>query len=287
MGNKFEQRQQRILEILALLNEGGTFEEAKKLFSEEFDGVDVSDIAAAEISLIQQGLHPNEIQKLCNIHAAVFNGSVNDIHVSNYEYEQLGHPVNVFKLENQVLESLLTDEIDGLLEKIKNGDWSQKDSLKNAVADLAQIKKPYVRREKLFMPVLEKYCISDPFKIMKPAEETILEAITDLTAYLKSEKIDYQTLQEKWQLLKEKITDMIHKEEEILLPLALEIFNLKDWEIIAEKSYEVGYAYIPAPPRWKPGKRAVEIENENEPLRLMAIQKTLDRLEEIAAKLST
>ncbi len=37
-----EQRQERIVEILSLLHQGGSFEEAKRLFNEEFDGVDVT-----------------------------------------------------------------------------------------------------------------------------------------------------------------------------------------------------------------------------------------------------
>ena len=67
-----EERQKRIVEILSLLHEGGSFEEAKRLFNEESDGVDVTEITAAEKALIQSGLNPAEIQKLCNIHAAVF-----------------------------------------------------------------------------------------------------------------------------------------------------------------------------------------------------------------------
>ena len=116
-----EQRQERIVEILSLLHQGGSFEEAKRLFNEEFDGVDVTEITSAEKALIQSGLDPSEIQRLCNIHAAVFKGSINEIHHSNEEYGQPGHPVHTLKLENQVLQSLLTDEIDGLLKKIKKG----------------------------------------------------------------------------------------------------------------------------------------------------------------------
>lgn len=53
-----EQRQERIVEILSLLHQGGSFEEAKELFNQEFDGVDVTEITAAEKSLIQGGLDP-------------------------------------------------------------------------------------------------------------------------------------------------------------------------------------------------------------------------------------
>ena len=108
------QRQERIVEILSLLHKGGSFEEAKRLFNEEFEGVDVTEITAAEKALIQNGLDPSEIQKLCNIHVAVFKGAINEIHHSNYEHAQPGHPIHTLKLENQVWQSLLTDEIDGL-----------------------------------------------------------------------------------------------------------------------------------------------------------------------------
>lgn len=55
------QRQERIVEILSLLHKGGSFEEAKRLFNEEFEGVDVTEITAAEKALIQSGLDPSEI----------------------------------------------------------------------------------------------------------------------------------------------------------------------------------------------------------------------------------
>lgn len=100
-----------------MLHEEGTFEEAKRLFNEEFDGVDVTEITSAEKSLIQGGLKAEEIQKLCNIHASVFKGSINDIHKSDEAYGQPGHPIHTLKLENQVLQSLITDEIDDLMEK--------------------------------------------------------------------------------------------------------------------------------------------------------------------------
>lgn len=52
------ERQKRIVEILTLLHEGGMFEDAKKIFNEEFDGVDVSEITGAEKALIQGGSIP-------------------------------------------------------------------------------------------------------------------------------------------------------------------------------------------------------------------------------------
>jgi DUF438 domain-containing protein len=280
-----EQRQERIVEILGLLHQGGSFEEAKRLFNEEFDGVDVTEITSAEKALIQSGLDPSEIQRLCNIHAAVFKGSINEIHHSNEEYGQPGHPVHTLKLENQVLQSLLTDEIDGLLKKIKTGDWSQKARLQTALQDLLQIDKHYARKETLIFSYMEKYGISAPPKVMWGVDDDIRDMVKDLNSYLATDKAAYNPLEEKWQAVKNEIEEMIFKEEEIMVPMTLDVFSLKDWQRIAEDSFDIGFAYIPEPLPWKPSQESLEKEIEREPARQLAIKQAQETTAGIAAGL--
>ncbi|MDT2760065.1 DUF438 domain-containing protein [Enterococcus xiangfangensis] len=281
-----EQRQERIVEILSLLHKGGSFEEAKDLFNQEFEGVDVTEITAAEKALIQGGLNPQEIQKLCNIHAAVFKGSINEIHRSNLEHEQPGHPIHTLKLENQVLQSLLTDEIDGLLVKIKAGDWSQKDRLLRALGDLMQIDKHYARKETLIFSYMEKYGITAPPKVMWGVDDDVRDQVKALIQLVASEKVAYNPLAEKWEEAKNEIEEMIFKEEEIMAPMTLDVFSLKDWEKIAEDSFDIGFAFIPEPLPWKASKSALEKEQEREPTRQLAIQQAKETTEGIAAGLA-
>lgn len=273
MNKTEQQRQDKIIEILSLLHDGGSFEEAKNLFQKEFDNVDVSEITYAEKTLIQSGLDPSEIQKLCNIHASIFKGSIKDIHHSNYEHEQIGHPAHTLKLENQVLQSLLTDEIDELLAKIKQGDWSVKERLNNALQDLKQINKHYTRKETLIFSYMEKYGITAPPKVMWGVDDEIRELLKELIATLNKENAVYNILDEQWETLKNEIEEMIFKEEEIMLPMTLEVFTLKDWQQIADDSYDIGFSFIPAPAKWLPGKDALQAEKDNEPIRQQAIQK--------------
>ena len=280
-----EQRQERIVEILSLLHQGGSFEEAKRLFNEEFDGVDVTEITSAEKALIQSGLDPSEIQRLCNIHAAVFKGSINEIHHSNEEYGQPGHPVHTLKLENQVLQSLLTDEIDGLLKKIKAGDWSQKSRLQTALQDLLQIDKHYARKETLIFSYMEKYGISAPPKVMWGVDDDIRDMVKELNQYLATDKAAYNPLAEKWQAVKNEIEEMIFKEEEIMVPMTLDVFSLADWQRIAEDSFDIGFAYIPEPLPWKPSQESLEKEVEREPARQLAIKQAQETTAGIAAGL--
>lgn len=280
-----QQRQQRIVEILSLLHEGGSFEEAKQLFNEEFAGIDVSEITAAEKALIQGGLNPSEIQKLCSIHVAVFKGSINEIHHSNYEHEQPGHPIHTLKLENMVLQSLLTDEVDSLLVRIKKGDWSLKERLLKALVDLLQIEKHYARKETLFFSYMERYGITAPPKVMWGVDDDIRDMVKGLIQYVQSEKVAFNPLFEQWEKTKTEIEEMIFKEEEIMVPMTLDVFTLEDWERIAADSFDIGFAFIPDPLPWKASKQAREKEAEREPARLVAIQMHKETTEGIAAGL--
>lgn len=280
-----QQRQERIVEILTLLHEGGSFEAAKELFNQEFDGVDVTEITAAEKALIQSGLNPQEIQRLCNIHAAVFKGSINEIHRSNLEHEQPGHPIHTLKLENQVLQSLLTDEIDDLLLKIKAGDWTQKERLLKALKDLRQIDKHYARKETLIFSYMEKYGISAPPKVMWGVDDDIRDMVKALIQLAEDERAAYNPIATKWEETKNEIEEMIFKEEEIMAPMTLDVFSLSDWEKIAADSFDIGFAFIPEPLPWKPSQEALEKESEREPARQLAIQQAKATTDGIAESL--
>lgn len=279
-------RQKKIVEILQLLHAGGEFEEAKRLFNESFDGVDVTEITAAERELIQSGLNPSEIQRLCNVHAAVFKGSITDIHRSNYEHEQPGHPVHTLKLENKVIQSLIDDEIRWTFAKLEKGDWSVKERLLTALKDLQQIDKHYTRKETLIFSYMEKCGISAPPKVMWGVDDSIREALKEVIAYGENERAAVNPLREKLEAALTEIEEMIFKEEEIMIPMTLDVFSLADWEKIARDSEDIGYAFIPEPLPWKASAAALAKEKEVEPERQAAIQRAKMTTEAIKENLS-
>ncbi|SEK19950.1 hypothetical protein SAMN04488700_1141 [Carnobacterium iners] len=282
MENTTVYRQKKIVEILTLLHEGGAFEEAKKLFDESFDGVDVSEITSAERELIASGLDPSEIQHLCNVHAAVFKGSIRDIHQSNYEHEQPGHPVHTLKLENKVIQSLLEDEIRWTFEQVAKGNDSQKERLKNALKDLSQINKHYARKETLIFSYMERYGISAPPKVMWGVDDAIRAAIKDVINYIDDEKAAINPLRDKIDHIIDEVEEMIFKEEEIMVPMVLDVFRLKDWQKIAEDSFDIGFSYIANPLPWKPSIEALAVESEQEEGKKAAAKKAAAMTDAIA-----
>lgn len=250
MVSTIEQRKDQILNVLDILHNKGSFEEAKELFTKEFDNVDVLEITSAEKALIREGLDPKNIQELCKIHVAAFDGSMEDIHKSGGAYSDPSHPVYIFNLENQVLKSLVTDEIDDLIKKNDEHDWRQKERLINSIKDLRQVDKHYRRKEQLIFSSLEKYDNNEPPEVMQSADDKIRQEIEDLVAYVSTPEVHYENLLKKWQQVKNDLEKMIVQEEEFMIPKLLETFTSEDWEKISRDSFPIGFSYIPEPTVW-------------------------------------
>lgn len=109
--------------------------------------------------------------------------------------------------------------------------------------------------------------------------------IKELNQYLATDKAAYNPLAEKWQAVKSEIEEMIFKEEEIMVPMTLDVFSLADWQRIAEDSFDIGFAYIPEPLPWKPSQESLEKELEREPARQLAIKQAQETTAGIAAGL--
>lgn len=257
-------RQKKIVEILKMLHEGGSFDEAKRIFDSTFSSVDVSEITSAERELIGSGLNPMEIQRLCNVHAAVFKGAINPGSGDSVE-EVPGHPVAVIKLENTVITSLLDDELLSVLKKWQQSsndampsaqDQSYLQRMKTALSDLLTIDKHYQRKENLIFPIMDRYGITAPPKVMWGVDDDIRGWIKDALRLVNTEptppKYDIEAAIEK---ARKDIEEMIFKEEQILLPMVSEVFTPDDWALIQSESADIGYTLIPEPLPWQPSER--------------------------------
>ncbi|WP_125767864.1 DUF438 domain-containing protein [Lapidilactobacillus wuchangensis] len=248
-------RQNKIVEILKLLHNGGSFEEAKAIFDQTFASVDVSEITSAERELIASGLNPMEIQNLCNVHAAVFKGKINDSQTKTPDQEQPGHPVQVMKLENMIISSLLKDE---LLPCLKKWQQSGQDDeyltrMRRALHDLQTIDNHYARKENLIFPLMDKYGITAPPKVMWGVDDKIRGLIKRANQLVNQTPLpDKYEIETAIEAANKEIVEMIFKEEEIMLPMVSEVFTVADWGLIARESDDIGYTLIAQPLPWRP-----------------------------------
>lgn len=249
-----KERQKAILKILNFIQDGGELEEAKKMFQAVFDQVDVAEITAAERELIAQGLDPRKIQYLCNVHADVFKGNIKENKESS-EFEKPGHPVHTFKLENIVLKSLVNDALLPDLAKWEKGDKGALSKLRQELKDLAKIHYHYARKETSMFPIMTKYGITAPPKVMWGVDDKIRKLIGQANLLISQKDIDQVEVSKAIKETAHEVLEMIFKEEEIMLPMIDEVANEEDWGNVKNEEEQIGYTLIQKPMNWKPKEK--------------------------------
>lgn len=248
--NNREFRKKIIKEVISELHEGKSVEEVKQKFEEVFSGVSASEISEAEQALISEGLPVSEVQRLCDVHSAVFKGSIEEIHQPIDQTEISGHPANVIKLENRFIEKLIENEITPYLDKVSNKEGIE--LIQKGLDKLSSINIHYLKKENLLFPYMEKYGITAPPKVMWGVDDEIREQLKDAKIQPTKQKIES---------LINKITEMIFKEENIMLPMLLDSMTQDEWKQVDDDSDEIGNI-IDNLPIWKPNLKDKEAVKE-------------------------
>lgn len=250
-------RQQLLKEIIKELHQGKSVEEVKARFEEAVGDVTVTEISAMEHALMEEeGIPVSEVQRLCSVHTAIFKGSIEEIHRSSKPEEQPGHPVHTFKLENREIERHVNFKLE--LHKDKFGREDSSENVYKLVEDLnllLDLDKHYSRKENLLFPYLEKYGIYGPTKVMWGVDDAIRAMIKEVKEKLlnyKGSETDRNVLLIDLERVITEVNEMIFKEENILLPMALEKLTEDEWLKIAAESDVIGYCLTAPEAEWVP-----------------------------------
>ncbi len=111
--NNREVRKNTLKNIIKQLHEGKSVDEVKQEFEDVFGQVSAGEISEIESALVEEGMQVSEIQKLCDVHAAVFRGSIAEIHKKEGKEaaEIPGHPVNILIRENRIIQDIVDNDI--------------------------------------------------------------------------------------------------------------------------------------------------------------------------------
>lgn len=242
--NNREHRRNVLKEIIGELHKGKNVEDVKRRFEETFEGVSASEISEVEQALIMDGMPVSEVQKLCDVHAAVFKGSIEDIHKVQASAGEPGHPLDTMKRENRAIEELISAKINPHLEKLKDGS-ADAAALINDLNELLQTDIHYQKKENILFPYLEKYGITAPPKVMWGVDDEIRLLIKQAKAQADAGEAGVRETVEQ---AVSRITEMIFKEENILFPMMLETLTADEWRRISEDMIEYGSCLIDGAP---------------------------------------
>ena len=245
-----EENTELLKQYLIRLSKGEALESVQKDFREKFESVDASEIMKAEQSLMESGVPYQEVQRLCDIHSALFHGATsNETEINNTVsmadsadsddtkklVETKGHPLYTFTKENKNLDRYVSE----FLEKLENNVVDRKLLLK-----IREVSTHYAKKGDLLYPLLKtKYNVSGPSTVMWSVDDEIRDELGRLAGIEKEDEqwtVDIKAVLSRMQ-------EMIYKEENILFPICTVNFSDEDWINIYmdSKGYENCLDLIP------------------------------------------
>lgn len=226
---KKEQRIKKLTEYLQRLGAGEELEEVRKDFIKKFSDVQASEIMEAEQELMKQGTPLEEVQRLCDVHAALFHGVTPEEEMKkrqSFEQKEYGNKSQ----QAQELEQVeghplytLTKENQALLKLLQQFAGSEDENLLSIIGQFAV---HYAKKGDLLYPHLKvKYGIAGPSDVMW----TVDDEIRDEYSALMRESQRGDEWNKRLRAVLKRIEEMVHKEQNILFPICAVNFTKEEW----------------------------------------------------------
>ena len=229
-------RVEQIKTYLERLSAGEELEKVRADFAKEFKEVDPAEIMQAEQELLQGGTPLETVQKLCDVHAALFRGATSEEKIANAEKAVaasvkekklavtaaltgiIGHPLQTFTRENEVLENVIR-ECRNEIEKTNT-------LSPELFGKLREVAIHYAKKGDLLYPHLKvKYGISGPSDVMWTTDDEIRDELAALAKDMRQNK----NWIERFTAALQRVEDMIYKEANIFFPNCALNFTEEEW----------------------------------------------------------
>ena len=267
-----QSRQGRLRGFIERLSSGEELESVRKDFVKEFAHVEAQEIMEAEQTLIKGGMPITEVQRLCDVHSALFHGAVDappgalshdEIHaqaasVDPNDLDALpeGHPLSLLRAENRALDVLL-DTIEGELDGAKRSD-----EIVQHILALGDLRMHYIKKEEILMPILYDYGVTGPSQVMWGVDDEMKRELSVITKALKEDAETLPMYEARIRALTQRVREMIFKEEKILFPLSLRYFTEIEWYRAYHALLEMGVSFGVAIPAWPAAQPWLDQEAE-------------------------
>ena len=211
--NENDNRNEILKDLIKRLHNGENIEKIKKEFAEKLHKVSAIEIHNAMHELVKSGMNIDETKRFFYIRSLILSDAIDNEDI-NQNYKDNYIVIEKFKKENieikKSIENVIASKDIKLFEEFYN-----------------KLNNHYIKKETLFFK-LNKYGNSEPSKIMSRVDKEISEEAKEIISINDNKVFD------KIEELKNKIYDMIFKEENILIPLVISTFSNEDFEEIKE-----------------------------------------------------
>jgi len=265
---KREDKKEILKRLIRSLHEGADPEWIKDKFQEVLEEVTPMGIAEVEEELMKEGMPREEVQRLCDVHLAVFRESLE----KEKALPPAGHPIHILMEEHKML-LRFGDELKNLAHNIAvakgfDSDSEQMKQLRQIAGHFKESQSHYLREENVLFPYLEKHGITQPPAIMWMEHDKIramkknLYRLVDTSQSMVFPEFASQ-LRETSFSLADMLSSHFYKENNILFPAALDVMEEPEWIGIRSQFDELGYCSF-TPLRPKPTVEKVEAPVQRE-----------------------
>lgn len=218
------QRKEALKSILRRLHAGESPETLQEEFRKAVGQITPFEIAQIEEELVREGVPPEEIRKLCDLHLSLFRESLE-------KEEPLAppwHPIGILMAEHR--------ELLRLAEHLNRAvDANNQEEIAHIREHLRESEKHYLREENVLFPVLEKHGIVEPPRVMWSEHQDIRALKKEI------QTAEGPRLKELAITLAEMLASHFFKENRILFPTALRVVPEAEWPHLRAQFDEIGY----------------------------------------------
>lgn len=251
-----QERIDLLKDLLDRLNKGEALDAVRADFVKEFQDVEASEIMKAEQQMIKEGMPVTEVQKLCDVHAALFHGNIRQERERMAEeyVKEVGHPLYTFTKENEALKAVLDEAREAL---------SRHEVDRKLLGRVRELAIHYAKKGDLLYPHLKvRYGISGPSDVMWTVDDEIRDELAALSRKLQDENPESVLQGEKELQRFEEVLiraeEMIYKEEKILFPNCALNFTRDEWIRIYHDSKDYAPCFGVENAVWPEAETAVD-----------------------------
>lgn len=232
--------------LIERLHAGESPESIKAQFRTLVQQTDAVELVAAEQELLAGGIPVEQLRGMCDLHSQIARETLVQLPAAPLPP---GHPVDTFRRENAALLAVAR-EIRQVMAQIEASPGVPEELLfrwRKAANDLMDVDKHYQRKEHALFSRLEAHGITGPSKVMWFKDDEVRALLKDLQAALHA-----SAPPEEWKRnalaasarAVQALEEMVSKEENILLPMALNTLTAEDWAEVWSSSPKYGWCLV-------------------------------------------
>ena len=166
-----QKKRKLVAGIIRDLHAGLSVEDAKARVQREVGTLTSTEVTTIEQSLIDEGVSPDEIKRFCNVHALIFEASLEQAVAAE---DSPSHPLSLLRAENRTIEGIVAE----LRTALAPGAVAEA-GVRAALAKLKGVDRHYALKENAIFPYLEQHGFMGPSQVMWGKHNEVRQLLRD------------------------------------------------------------------------------------------------------------